>query len=107
VITLRVSSQSGSVAGTEIAAGEWIVSSEEFADFMDLTAIPPSLTILGGTIGFTADWQSAETYVRAETFSWVANRFLDEREGLNGSRDVVMSGVTYPPADDLPAETVF
>ena len=107
MITLRVSSQSGSVAGTEIAAGEWIVSSEEFADFMDVTAIPPYLTILGGTISVDADWKSAETYVRAETFNWVANRFLDEREGLNGSRQVVMSGVTYPPADDLPAETVF
>lgn len=107
MMTVKITSNDVTYGGTEIEVGQWAVTSEDLADFMDSVKVPESLTVLGGTLGLESDWHSPDTYVRAETFSWTVNRYLDDLQGPSGSRETLMIGVKYPEGDDLPAETVF
>jgi hypothetical protein len=95
------------VSGAEINVGEWAVSPQEFADFVDAAEVPEQIQVLGGTLPVDSDWRSEDPRVRAETFLWVADLYLDKLAGSGTPRKRVLDGGPERPEDDLPPEAVF
>lgn len=108
MIRVAVSIPDETLKGAEMSVGLWAVSSEQFADFVDGFVLPDSFTTLGGTVAVTADWHSRDSFDRAETFRYVAQRYLEQEYGpLLGPFTVEMEGVVAPNDPSLPASTVF
>lgn len=108
MIRVRVGVPDGFVVGAEMAIGQWVVSDERFAAYMDDFTLPDGFVTLGGTVAVTADWRSADPFDRAETFRYVAEKWLEEEYGPILAPFVVeMVGVEYPHDPSLPPDTVF
>lgn len=108
MIKVRVATADGEVVGAEIGVGQWMVSDENFADFVDTYEPPESFTTLGGTVAVVADWRSRDRFARAETFRHVAEAWLEQEYGpILRPFTVDIEGVDSEDDESLPADTVF
>jgi len=108
MIRVAITIPDETVKGAEMSLGVWAVSPERFADFVDEFVLPDSFTTLGGTVAVTADWHAVDAFDRAETFRYVAQRYLEQEYGpLLVPFTVEIDGATAPDDPALPASTVF
>lgn len=108
MIRVRVAVPDAEVVGAEIGLGQWMVSDENFADFVDDYELPDSFTTLGGTVAVVADWRNPDGFSRAEMFRYVAEAWLEQEYGpILQPFTVDIDGVDLGDEESLPADTVF
>lgn len=67
--------------GQEISPGVWMCSPKDFAQFVDETEVPNTITILGGTQILQTVPPPEKISDRQQIFIWLVNRYSEDYLG--------------------------